>query len=305
MQIASSSATIREHVLELVWSLWAELGVSSWTRRHELWAVDPEPLILFTAYLSETDRRLRDEAIDWCIRYGEYVSATRLRNLLKDQPAEAKSAFEDFAAVVNAHSAQNWPSTAEAPRYQPSRRSSLSSFEAPALIVLRLRALFGVAARADILRVIASEPARAFTASELVPEVNYTKRNIDNTLETLKLAGLLEVRAVRNQHQYRLTDARRLLGFIGQRPQHFPRWTPMFGFLTAILSAAPRIQELGPAVQMVEASRLFRQIAPFVEESGVIMPAVPISGAEAWSTLMLWAEDLTTRLARGDSSVFR
>ncbi len=140
MQTTSSSASIREHVLDLVWSLWAELGVSSWTRRHGQWAVDPEPLILFTAHVSETDRRLRDEATDWCIRYGGYVSATRLRNLLKDEPADAKGAFETFAAVVNAHSGQSWPSNAEARKYQPSRRSSLSSFEAPALIVLRLRA---------------------------------------------------------------------------------------------------------------------------------------------------------------------
>jgi DNA-binding transcriptional ArsR family regulator len=305
MQTASSSASLREHVLDLVWSLWAELGVSSWTRRHEQWAVDPEPLILFTAHLSEADRRLRDEATDWCIRYGGYVSATRLRNLLKDETADAQSAFETFASVVNAHSDQNWPSNAEARTYQPSRRSSLSSFEAPALIALRLRALFGVAARADILRVLVAEPARAFTASDLVPDVNYTKRNIDNALDSLAMAGLLEVRSVRNQHRHRLRDAARLLAFVGERPQLFPRWTPIFRCLTAILDIATCTQELEPAVQMVEASRLFREIAPFVEASGLMMPVARTSGVEAWAMLMQWAEDLTTRLASGDPSVFR
>jgi len=305
MQTASSSASIREHVLDLVWSLWAELGVSSWTRRHERWAVDPEPLILFTARVSETDRRLSDEAIDWCIRYGRYISATRLRNLLKDEPANEKSAFEAFAAVVNAHSEHNWPSNTEARQYQPSRRSSLSSFEAPALIALRLRALFGVAARADILRVVVAEPTRAFTASDLVPDVNYTKRNIDNALDSLTMAGLLEVKSVRNQHQHRLADPARLLGFIGERPQLFPRWTPIFRCLTALLDTAARAQELEPAVQMVEASRTFRQIEQWIEASGLAMPVAHTSGAEAWSTLLLWAEDLTSRLASGDASVFR
>jgi len=305
MQTASSSASIREHVLDLVWSLWAELGVSSWTRRHEQWAVDPEPLIAFTARVSEADRRLRDEAIDWCIRYGGYVSSTRLRNLLKDEPADAKSAFEMFGAAVNAHSNQNWPSNAEAGKYQPSRRSSLSSFEAPALIALRLRALFGVAARADILRVVVAEPARAFTASDLVPDVNYTKRNIDNALDSLAMAGLLEVRSVRNQHQHRLADVARLLGFVGERPQVFPRWLPIFRCLAAILDIAARTQEFDSAVQMVEASRWFRKIVPLIEASGLVMPVAHISGPEAWSTLMLWAEDLTTRLANGDASAFR
>src|SRR5438105_10743511 len=101
MSTDSFSASIREHVLDLAWSLWAELGVSSWTRRHQQWAIDPEPLILFTAYVSESDRRLRDEAVDWCIRYGSYVSATRLRNLLKAAPPNQQLAFEMFAATVN------------------------------------------------------------------------------------------------------------------------------------------------------------------------------------------------------------
>src|SRR5438128_8988025 len=67
MSKTSSSEQIREHILDLVWSLWAELGVSSWIRRHQQWAIDPEPLILFTVQIGDADRRLRDEALDWCI----------------------------------------------------------------------------------------------------------------------------------------------------------------------------------------------------------------------------------------------
>lgn len=40
-------------------------------------AISPEPLILFTAGLGDADPRLRDEATDWCVRYGRYVSAAR------------------------------------------------------------------------------------------------------------------------------------------------------------------------------------------------------------------------------------
>ena len=119
MQTTSSSATIREHVLDLAWSLWAELGVSSWTRRHEHWVIDPEPLIVFTAHMSDSDRRLRNEAIDWCIGYGRYVSVSRQRNLLKDGPSDVLAAFDTFAAIVNAHSNLSWPSKATAPAYRP------------------------------------------------------------------------------------------------------------------------------------------------------------------------------------------
>jgi DNA-binding transcriptional ArsR family regulator len=305
MQTASSSATLREHVLDLVWSLWAELGVSSWTRHHQQWAIDPEPLIVFTARVSESDRRLRDEAIDWCIRYGGYVSVTRLRNLLKDEPSEVLAAFDTFAAIVNAHSNLSWPSKAAAPVYRPTGRSSLSSFAAPALIALRLRALFGVAARADILRVLVAQPSRSFTASDLVPEVNYTKRNIDNALDSLVMAGLLEVRLVRNQHQYRLADAARLLGFIGERPQVFPRWTPIFSSLAAILDIAASAAGLEPVIQLVEVSRGFHLLAPTLDLAGLVGPPGQISGSDAWTAFMQWADEITSGLARGDASVLR
>ncbi len=301
MSTASFSTSIREHVLDLVWSLWAELGVSSWTRRHQQWAIDPEPLLLFTAYLSESDRRLRDETVDWCIRYGGYISASRLRNLLKDASPDEHVAFETFAAAVNAHSDHHWPSAAQAPRYEPTRRSSKLSFTAPALIALRLRALFGVAARADILRVLVAEPDRHFIASDLVPDVNFTKRNIDNALDSLRMAGVLENRPVRNQHQYRLTEPARLLAFVGERPRLYPRWTPIFRCVAPILHLAAQADEFSPPVAMVEASRVFREIKPFVEAAGLMRPGVQVGGVSAWQTFVSWADELSRRLAAGDA----
>ena len=305
MSTTSSSESIREHILDLAWSLWAELGVSSWTRRHQKWAIDPEPLILFTALLGDTEHRLRDEALDWCIRYGAYVSTSRLRNLLKEAPTDQQAAFETFAATINAHSDHRWPSSAQAVKYKPTTRSSLASFTAPALIALRLRAVFGVAARADILRVIVAEPDWAFTASDLIADVNYTKRNIDNALDPLVMAGILEVRPVRNQFQYRLTDAGRLLAFVGDCPQRFPRWRPIFLCLASILELAGRASDLDHRAAMVEASRAYQQITPWIEESGLMKPAAAIVGPQAWSSFCAWADELSRRLAAGDDAAFQ
>jgi DNA-binding transcriptional ArsR family regulator len=301
----SSSERIREHILSLVWSLWAELGVSSWTRHHQQWAIDPEPLVIFTAQIGDADRRLRDEALDWCIRYGSHISANRLRNLLKEAPLKQQSAFETFAATVNAHSSHSWPSSAQPIKYKPTGRSSLGSFTAPALIALRLRALFGVAARAEILRVILRNLDRPFTASDLISDVNYTKRNIDNALESMKMAGLLEVRPVRNQHQYRLTEPAGLLGFVGDCPRLYPRWTPIFVCITWILDLDDRAGELAKQVATVKATRVFREISGFVDEANLVKPATPIVGRDALHTFLAWADDLTGRLAAGDETVFR
>jgi hypothetical protein len=78
-----------------------------------------------------------------------------------------------------------------------------------------------------------------------------------------------------------------------------------FSWQSLTLDTTVRTQELEPAVQMVEANGTFREMTPFLEASGIVLPVAQISGVEAWSTLMLWAEDLTSRLASGDQSVFR
>ncbi len=77
-----SSSPLANALTSLAWSLWAELGVSGWSRHHKHWLVDPEPLVVFTAWLGDTDARLRDEATDWCIQFGSWLSATRLSSIV-------------------------------------------------------------------------------------------------------------------------------------------------------------------------------------------------------------------------------
>src|SRR5262245_31492145 len=99
-----TSSSLREELVGLAWSLWAELGVSGWERHHRMWFVDPEPLIVFTAWLGDDDARLRDEVTDWCLAFGTWVSATRLANLLEGATETEKERFGELAATVAKHS---------------------------------------------------------------------------------------------------------------------------------------------------------------------------------------------------------
>src|SRR4051812_34911544 len=100
---------IAQSLVELAWSQWTELGVSGWTRRHADWNVDLESLIILTAALKDADPRLRDESTDWCIQYGRFVSAARLRTLERLCDSASRLAFEEYAATVRAHAHVNWP----------------------------------------------------------------------------------------------------------------------------------------------------------------------------------------------------
>jgi hypothetical protein len=52
-----ASGVLRDKMIDLAWSLWTGLGVPGQIDNHGDCAVDPEPLILFTAGLRDADPR--------------------------------------------------------------------------------------------------------------------------------------------------------------------------------------------------------------------------------------------------------
>ena len=297
----SHSDRFRQALLDLAWSLWGELGASGWIRRHADWAIDPEPLILFTAALGDADPRLRDESTDWCIRYGRYISVGRLRNLLRYELSPVCPAFGEYAATVNAHAGGlRWPEATHARSYRPTGRSKLDAFTRPALIALRLRALFGVSARAEILRAFVAQPRASLTAADLAAEVGYTKRNVEKELDSLRLAGLLVGTAVRNQVRHRLAHSEDLLSFVGERPAYFPRWSPVFRVLLDSLDLFARAESLEPPVQAVEARKMLRLLADHLARAGLDGPDHRVTGPAVWSAFEQWAVQAATTLAAGD-----
>jgi hypothetical protein len=70
-------------LLDLVWSLWTELGVAGIKRKHQKFLINLEELIILTVVLAEIDPRLRDESLDWCSQYHHFISTSRLKSIIK------------------------------------------------------------------------------------------------------------------------------------------------------------------------------------------------------------------------------
>ncbi len=295
----SFSARLQDQAHELAWSLWAELGLSGWRRRHPSHAIDPEPLILFTAFLGDADPRLRDEATDWCIVYGRYVSAVRLKNFLTHQSPEVQQAFGRFAATVNAHSSLRWPGATAPRRYRPTGRSEVADFRRPSLVVLRLRALFGVGARAEILRAFLGDQSATLSAGDLAPDAGYTKRNVAEVLDALRMAGLLEVIPYRNQLRYRLAQPTELAALAGDLPTAFPNWRSIFRILERLMGTAQNAAGLRPNVRNVEAARTSHELA---EDLRLVEMKPPPAGdgQDAWKTFERWALAAAEAWASGE-----
>jgi DNA-binding transcriptional ArsR family regulator len=266
---------LQEAVLDLCWSLWTELGVPGWQRRHEDVELDLEPLIVFTASIAERDPRLRDEVARWCVSNSRWISATRLRNFTRDDAGAAQE-------LITRRVVPGVPRSPDLSR--------------PALLQLRLRGLFGVSARAEIIRLLLREPGAACSASELAPEAGSSKRNIADALEALAMAGLLEAMPIGNRIRYRLSKVTELEGLVGDRPAESPSWMSRFRVLRGMLLLADATEGVAPIVGAVEAARLLSDADGDLRITGARPPQV--TGEGLWESFRSWSVDLAASWAR-------
>lgn len=247
--------------LGLCWGAWSELGVSGWARSHRRWAIDVEPLIIFTARLGDRDPRLRDEVQDWCIRYNRYVSRARLRSLVRSVGDDDAEAWGEFAATVSSHTKVQWPgATVARGEYRITGRSSLRDLSEPSLVGLRMRALFGLGARTEVLQYLLLHGEQSMTVAALSAATGYTKRIIANECEALERAGALSVRAEGNRFHYSLARPHALRTLVGELPPIRPDWTALLHMVTVLLRLDESANELPQSVLTVEARKAYREI---------------------------------------------
>lgn len=285
------AATFTEQSRALAWGAWTELGVSGWTATHTDWAIDPEPLILFTAWLGDRDPRLRDGATDWCIRSWRYISRVRLKNLLRLQPDDVHEAFGEFAATVATHAGVTWPGASEPRRYTLTGRSTLPPLTRPPLAWLRLRAMFGVGARSEILRhFLAREPAPSSIAG-LASTTGYTKRNIADECDILERAGVLAVRQIGNRFSYSLARRPELEAFVGELPAVRPNWTAILNVARELVLLEERVGSSTLKTLPVHTRRTLRAIEEDLDELGISTALEDVTGANLWPAVRQVGKD--------------
>lgn len=281
----SPAETFAEQTLALTWGAWVELGVSGLGDTHRNWAVDPEPLILLTASLGDRDPRLRDETTDWCIRNWRFVSKTRLKNLLRRQPEAVRDAFGEFSATVGAHAGITWPGATEARSYTVTGRSTLPPLDRPSPAWLRLRAMFGLGARTEILRYFLSRPGSAPSIARLADATAYTKRNVAEECETLHRAGVLAVRVIANRFYYSLARRPELEKFVGALPDVRPDWTAMSNIARELVDLEEQVESASHRAIPVKVRQTLRRIEGDLEELDIDPPSEDVRGDSLWPAI--------------------
>lgn len=294
---------LKQALLDLLWSSWEELGVPGVVAHaHRNTWIDPEPLIVFTAVHGDLDPRLRDESIDWIVSYGELTSKARIKNLLRRAGPSSVGSFSRYAATVNEHTRMAWPTDLDergnvsAYAFHPRAHAVLRDLAAPSLISLRIRAMFGVSARAELIRAFLSKPDAAWTPTELSEDTNYVRRQVVRALESLLSAGLARALRAGPNARYVATKTEELAAVVAPLPRSFPGWSAAFRLFSGALAAldARRSSELEASVA---ARRFPEEHARDLERAGIEPPDLP-PGAAAARAFERWAADVAASFGR-------
>jgi hypothetical protein len=280
-------------LLNRAWTQWIALGVDATGERDDA-VVDPEALIALTAELGDADARLRDVSTDWCIAYGRYVNGSRLKQVARElrTPPEA---IGEYVATVAAAAGPTWPmATQPRAEYVTRGKARLDSALAPALLRVRLRAAFGVNARADILAALLATPSTGLSVADLARTTRFTKPSVAFAADALVLAGLIEARTVGNERRLVLAGADEILPGL-QPPIAQPDWVIRFGVALEVLRFT-RQEGLPTSVRAIEARRVFEGLRTRILSEGLPQPKAAALGDEFSGAFDRWVVQLVDGL---------
>ncbi len=300
---------ILEKLLDLLWRQWSAIGVSGYSNSEESKVIDPEALLLLTLTVARHDARLFDEVLDWLEINGDYLNVQRINNLLKQFDFQAKAELSAVAEVLGQKSsvALRWKKLAT--KYSQEKESSLfymkdgrpmptpngydeifrrhgllrsevkkrslsQTFpkEGMPSLLLRLRALFGVSLRCEILCLLGS--VDEIHPSLIAKLLGQNPRSTQNTLTEMTRSGVVQVRTTAREKIYALAPITldKLL-----RPEGWTPWVNSSSIFRAleilwIGVSNPRLQLLDPLILASEWRRLAKQIRPLLGAAGMGQP---------------------------------
>lgn len=184
---------------DFIWDQWVSLGMAGNTSGRPVpFVVDPEALLLGSLAFAMDEARLRNEMLDWLTKNGDILSVQRIKNLNMNMPVVASGDVTGIAAFMTSHGHGSWKSilsntsVAEVTDFNHHNLRGMSQAPDPKkkeAFILRMRQLFGVNARVEILTWL-------FTHSEGHPayiarDVAWFPKSVQTILNDLEASALV------------------------------------------------------------------------------------------------------------------
>jgi hypothetical protein len=266
----------RRSAIDAAWRQWTALGASGGGNEADGTTIDPEALVLASSQLVGHERRLGDFLLWWAGVGATLLSVQRTRTLLKATP-EAADALAPFAASAVGAGDRRWKGLAgsEGLDARPGKGVAQARLTHPMALVLRLRAAFGVSAKADVVAVLLGL-RRGATVREVAEATGYTTVAVRGALGGVALAGFAEATG-ETPTAYRATRRGAWGQLLGGGPSAWGHWSERYAALLDVAAWGERA-EAGGWSEYVAASkardlterhaRAFRRWAPAARLGG-------------------------------------
>lgn len=226
----------RDTALDAVWRQWSALGASVGGPRPRT-ILDPEALVLASLALVPYERRLGDVLLWWASVGAPLLSVQRVRSLSKGSAEPVTTdGLGAFAASAVEAGDRRWKRLAgpEGLDARPGKGAARPDLSDPSALVLRLRAAFGVSAKADLFAVLLGNE-RPQTVRDLAEASGYSTVAVRVALGEMVLARVAESTGA-SPATYRVADAARWSGLLAGGPR--PRWGYWAETLGVLLAAS-------------------------------------------------------------------
>ena len=297
----------QEQLLSLLWRQWTALGVAGATGRSDKSLVDPEALLLMTCGLGRRDPRLFDEMLDWLCLNDWTINVQRLANVARTETWSGAPVLAAVAGFMTTQKTQalKWKRLARLPATFPPAEE-LFQFDdgkplpvlgepesifarygfqrgplrlrgysrvfrplTPAALLLQLRALFGLAVRAEVIAYLLTHETGH--AAGIARDTCYHKKSVQETLLQLHGTGIVGVRAEGREKLYRVEVAPWLALLCRNAPlPQWINWPPLWSALDQIWLGLndPRLTGLEPLMQASLLRQLMVAVRPAIERAG-------------------------------------
>ncbi|MDH3539920.1 MAG: MarR family transcriptional regulator [Acidimicrobiia bacterium] len=291
---------LREAALGRLAAQWTALGAQL-EGGAETRVVDLEALLVATARLAPDEPRVAEVALAWSTRHGSAVNGARLRTVAAELDVVGPTA--EFAGAVRRAGGQPWPVAATGEPGIPWRgidpRPGLvvvRDLTAPARLVWRLRAGFGVNARADILAVLLGAPT-PLSIADLAARTRFGKRAVAGAVADMSLAGLADVERAGNADRVRLADGAPVRAWLGAPAVPARDEASRWRCVLAALDLHDRIDGAPDAVRAVEGRAASDTLRPALAAGGLPRPDATMLGVAFAFAVDTWFEAMAAAVA--------
>ncbi|NOY81546.1 MAG: hypothetical protein GXP31_11160 [Kiritimatiellaeota bacterium] len=297
-----------ELMLRFLWRQWSALGVAGHAETGDCWAIDPEALLAFTCTIGRYDSRLFDEVLDWLVTNERFINVQRLKTVMRKEGFRGGSTLAAVAGFLAENGKKaKWERLAKGRAEQENDRYLFQRPDGAVLPVvgnpdpvfkeygwlrnpvdlrglsaefppysetslwMRLRALFGVTARCEIVLYLLVNGKCG--SSVLARQTYFFHRTIQDALGEMTRSGLVVSTRIGRERTYSLPDVAKWWSLLGGGEELvWVCWPALLSALEAIWLRIqpPAFAELPPLLQMSELRKLMRDTgAEKLARSGV------------------------------------